>query len=271
MANATGSKPFEEDLAAARSERDGDSLVVDLEGYEGPIDVLLTLAREQKVDLAKISILRLVDQYLEFIANARSVTLEIAADYLVVAAWLAYLKSRLLLPEAPADEEPSGPALAEVLQFQLRRLEAMQEAGRRVLALPQLGRDVFKRGAPEGVPVVRRTVFTATLYDLLKAYGDFRGRVATSILHIEPTLLYTVDDAIRRLRSILPGLPDWATLFAFLPEALEVNPLLARSAIASTFAASLEMAKKGELELRQGANFGPIYVRRSRAPAPTSQ
>jgi len=269
---ATGEKPFEEDPDAALRRPQGDAaLVVDLEGYEGPIDVLLTLAREQKVDLAKISILRLVDQYLEFIANVRSVTLEIAADYLVVAAWLAYLKSRLLLPEAPADEEPSGPALAEVLQFQLRRLEAIQEAGRKVLALPQLGRDVFKHGAPEGVPVVRRTVFTATLYDLLKAYGDFRGRVATSVLHIEPTVLYTVDDAIRRLRMILPRLPDWSTLFAFLPEALEANPLLARSALASTFAASLEMAKKGEIELRQGTTFAPIYVRRARAPVSTPQ
>lgn len=283
MPNATGDQPFgedrpfgedqsfEEDRGGIRPDRGGDALVVDLDGYEGPIDVLLTLAREQKVDLAKISILRLVDQYLAFIASARAVSLEIAADYLVVAAWLAYLKSRLLLPEAPADEEPSGPALAEVLQFQLRRLEAMQEAGRKVLALPQLGRDVFKRGAPEGVPVVRRTVFTATLYDLLKAYGDFRGRIATSVLHIEPTTLYTVDDAVRRLRSILPGLPDWATLFAFLPEALDTSPILARSALASTFAATLEMAKKGEIELRQGANFGPIYVRRSRAPLSTPQ
>jgi len=270
--STTGAEPFEEDRAGpGRPEADGAALVVDLEGYEGPIDVLLTLAREQKVDLAKISILRLVDQYLDFIGSARAVSLEIAADYLVVAAWLAYLKSRLLLPEAPADEEPSGPALVEVLQFQLRRLEAMQEAGRKILALPQLGRDVFKRGAPEGVPIVRRTVFTATLYDLLKAYGDFRGRVATSVLHIEPTTLYTVDDAIRRLRSILPGLPDWATLFTFLPEVLDAHPLMARSALASTFAATLEMAKKGEIELRQGGNFGPIYVRRSRAPASTSQ
>ncbi len=235
-------------------------LVVDLEGYEGPIDMLLTLAREQKVDLTKISILALADQYLVYIGAARRLRLEIAADYLVMAAWLAYLKSRLLLPEpAPADE-PSGAELAAALTHQLQRLEAMQQAGARLMARPQLGRDVFARGAPEGLPRVLRPIYDATLYDLLKAYGDQRQRKEAAVLHIEPPELFSMDDALQRLSRLLGRMPEWRTLMSFLPPGLR-GGIVERSALAATFAASLELVRAGKLQLRQDNAFGPIYLR----------
>ena len=235
-------------------------LVVDLEGYEGPIDMLLTLAREQKVDLTKISILALADQYLAYITAARRLRLEIAAEYLVMAAWLAYLKSRLLLPEpAPADE-PSGADLAAALTHQLQRLEAMQQAGARLMARPQLGRDVFARGAPEGLPRVLRPIYDATLYDLLKAYGDQRQRKENAVLHIEPPELYSMDDALQRLSRLLGRMPEWRMLMSFLPPGLR-GGIVERSAVAATFAASLELVRAGKLQLRQDSAFGPIYLR----------
>ena len=235
-------------------------LVVDLEGFEGPIDVLLALARQQKVDLIHISILQLADQFLAFIGEARRLRLEIAADYLVMAAWLAYLKSRLLLPEAPEDEQPSGPEMAEALAFQLRRLESMQQAGARVMALPRLGIDVFARGAPEGVRVIRKPVFELSLYQLLKAYGDQQRRVKNETLEIAATDIYSVDDALGRLRRLLGEVPDWQTLASFLPRGLR-GVLVRRSAVAAHFAAALEMTRQGRAEIRQGEAFGPIYVR----------
>ena len=236
-------------------------LVVDLDGYEGPIDVLLTLAREQKVDLTKISILALADQYLAFIAAARRLRLEIAADYLVMAAWLAYLKSRLLLPEPPrADDEPTGEELAALLTHQLQRLEAMREAGIRLMARPQLGRDMFARGAPEGLPKVFKPIYEATLFDLLRAYGEQRQRKETSVLQIVPTELYSMDDALDLLRRMLGRIPEWRNLSNFLPPGLNTG-LIGRSASAATFAASLELARTGKLELRQDQSFGPIYLR----------
>jgi len=249
---------FEQDPSPAAGEPT--ELVVDLGGYEGPIDVLLTLAREQKVDLTRISILRLADQYLAFIAAARRLRLEIAADYLVMAAWLAYLKSRLLLPEPTKDDEPTGPELAEALARQLQRLEAMQRVGGRLMALPQLGRDVFARGAPEGIPVVRRTIYDATLFELLKAYGDGRARASSSVLHIEPAELYSVDDALQRLSRFLGRMPEWRMMASFLPPDLRFG-LIQRSAIAATFVASLELVREGRLQLRQDKLFGPIYLR----------
>ena len=238
----------------------GDDLVVDLEGYEGPIDVLLALARQQKVDLLHISILQLADQYVAFIAAARGLRLEVAADYLVMAAWLAYLKSRLLLPEPEEDDEPSGPEMAEALAFQLRRLEAMQQAGAKVMELPRLGRNVFARGAPEGVKVTRIPVYDLSLYELLKAYGDQQRRGHHDLLEIAPTEIHSVDDALERLGRILGRLPDWQTLMTFLPDSL-AGGIVYRSAVASTFAASLELAKSGQLEIRQSGTFGPIYFR----------
>jgi len=258
MATSDAVDPFE--AGEVRSEPEPAELVVDLAGYEGPIDMLLALAREQKVDLTRISILQLADQYLAFIAAARRLRLEVAADYLVMAAWLAYLKSRLLLPEPQEDDEPSGAELAHALSQQLRRLEAMQQAGARLMARPLLGRDVFQRGAPEGIPIVRHKVYDATLFELLRAYGQGRSRAQSAVLHIEPAELYSVDDALQRLSRHLGRLPDWRTLASFLPPDLRLGRV-GRSAIASTFVASLELVREGRLQLRQDKMFGPIYLR----------
>lgn len=240
---------------------DGD-LHLDLDGYEGPIDILLTLARDQKVDLKKISILELADQYLAFIARARKLRLELAADYLVMAAWLAYLKSRLLLPEPPGDGEPTGIELAAALAFQLQRLEAMQKAGQAMLDLPQLGRDVFTRGAPEPLRVVDVPVFELSLYDLLKAYGTHPGRRREGVLQIQPLNLFSMDDALKRIGDFIGQTLDWTTLQHFLPDGLR-QPLQRRAAVAATFAASLELARSGIINLRQDGLFGPIYLKRA--------
>jgi segregation and condensation protein A len=241
-------------------------LVLDLDGYEGPIDVLLALAREQKVDLARISILALADQYLEFIAAQRRLQLEIAADYLLMAAWLAYLKSRLLLPEPPSDDEPSGEQLAAALGHRLQLLQAMQDAGRRLMARPLLGRDVFARGMPEGLAIVPRPVYALSFHELLRAYADIDRRRHKPVLEIPPSEFESMDDALQRLQRVLGRLPDWRDLTSFLPDMLK-DELHRRSALASTFAAALELARRGRLELRQERSFGPIYLR---SPRPLS-
>jgi len=236
------------------------SFVVDLEGFEGPIDVLLQLARDQKVDLVHISILELADQYLGFVAEARKHNLELAADYLVMAAWLAFLKSRLLLPDLTTEEEPSGEEMASALQYQLRRLQAMQNSGQALMERPRLGREFLSRGQPERFKPREVEILDATLYDLLKAYGDQQRRKnAHEPMHIEAFEIYTVEDALARLRRLLGATPDWQNLWAFLPDDLK-SPLLKRSAVASTFAASLEMAKEGKVSIRQSGSFGPIFV-----------
>lgn len=245
------------------------AFVLDLEGYEGPIDVLLQLAREQRVDLAKISILALANQYLDFVAHARKLRLELAADYLVMAAWLAYLKSRLLLP-APAggEEEPSGAEMAAALKFQLQRLQAMRDAGGRLFALPHLGRDVFPRGEPAPLRVVTTTTYQVSLYELLKAYGRIQRHTEVSQLRIDPSDLYSVDMAIHRLGHLLGGMvPGWQTLTSFLPEDLR-GGLVWRSAVAATLSASLELNRQGKVELRQDGPFRPIYLRSGRARPP---
>ncbi len=234
--------------------------VVDLQGFEGPIDVLLQLARDQKVDLIHISILELADQYLAFVAEARKHNLELAADYLVMAAWLAFLKSRLLLPDLSTEEEPSGEAMAAALQYQLMRLQAMQNSGQELMARPRLGQDFVGRGNPERFKPREVEILDATLYDLLKAYADQQRRKnAHAPMQIEAFEIYTVEDALQRLRRLVGMTPDWQSLWSFLPENLK-GLLLTRSAVASTFVASLEMAKEGKVLLRQSANFGPIYL-----------
>jgi segregation and condensation protein A len=241
------------------------TLMVDLDGYEGPLDVLLTLAREQKVDLRRISILQLAEQYLAFIAQARELKLEVAAEYLVMAAWLAYLKSRLLLPEPPGQDEPSGAELAEILAFRLRRLEAMREAANKLMARHRFGQDMFARGAPEGVQVIRNSVYECKIYDLLKAYGEFRasrGSVEVLPLRMGRMHILAMEDALERLRKMVGGTLEWAALQSFLPPGL-VAPLSRRSAMASTLGASLELARQGAIELKQLQAFGPIYVRRN--------
>jgi len=235
-------------------------LVLELDGYEGPIDLLLALAREQKVDLGKISILALADQYLDFIARQRRLRLEIAADYLVMAAWLAYLKSRLLLPQPPEDDEPSASELAAVLARRLRLLAAMQTAGSRLMARPRLGHDVFSRGMPEGLSTIPVPVYDLGLYDLLRAYGENRRRAVEAVLAIEPSAFHSVDEALKRLTGFLGQIPDWRELTSFLPEELR-GEVFQRSALAATFAATLELARRGRIELRQDRTFGPIYLR----------
>lgn len=247
---------------------DGDALVLDLDGFEGPIDVLLALARNQKVDITKISILTLAEQYLEFIAAARRLHLELAADYLVMAAWLAYLKSKLLLPEPEPEEEDqlSGSEMAEALSYQLRRLQAMRDAGDKVMGLPRLGQDFFARGAPEGVTIERTPVYELTLFELLKAYGDQTRRKDNSVLSIEASELYSMDEALHRLQGLMGQIVEWRSLLSFIPPGYNDGVLL-RSAVAATFAAGLELVRVGDLDLRQGTAFGPIYVRRgSRNP-----
>jgi segregation and condensation protein A len=253
-------------LSFARDRRDeqaGDepALVLDLDGYEGPIDLLLTLAREQKVDLAKLSILALADQYLAFIAGQRRLRLEIAADYLVMAAWLAYLKSRLLLPEPPdEDHTPTGAQLAASLAHRLQLLAAMQRAGAALMAGPQIGREFFLRGRPEGLPRVDRPVYALTLYELLDAYGKGHRRGHGRVLTIAPPAFHSLDEALRHLARFVGHVPEWRELAAFLPAELR-GAVFRRSALASTFAATLELTRAGRIELRQDRPFGPIYLR----------
>lgn len=241
-----------------------DRLFLDLQGFEGPLDLLLALARDQKVDITKISILQLAEQYLAFIARARTLRLELAADYLVMAAWLAYLKSRLLLPRDESADEPSGAEMAAALTFQLKRLEALREAAGRLMARPQLGRERFVRGAPESTAVVSSTVFEVSLFDLLSAYARNRQRIGDSVLRIvEPAELLSVEEARERLKALLGDFPDWTELAAFLPEELREG-LTVRSAVASTLVASLEMARAGDVQIRQDSAFGPILLRDGR-------
>ena len=244
----------------------GAELVLRLDGFEGPIDLLLSLAREQKVDLTRISILALADQYLAYVQGARHLKLEVAAEYIVMAAWLAYLKSRLLLPrEAMEEDEPSGEEMAAALRFQLRRLEAMRDAATRLMARPRLGVEVFARGQPEGIALASHTVYHASLYDLLSAYGAIKRRARPQHLRIDASMAWSIERALARLREILPGVGDWAELASLLPPKPE-DEFDRRSGLAATFGATLELAKSGAALLRQDAAFGAIYVRR-RAPA----
>lgn len=237
-----------------------EAFVVTVDGFEGPLDLLLQLARTQKVDLAAISLLALVEQYLSFIAAARRLKLELAADYLVMAAWLAWLKSRLLLPKDDGPTtEPSAQDLAARLQLQLRRLEAIREAGTRLVGRRRLGRDVFMRGAPEALQITRHRSFDATLYQLLKAYGDVAAR--RKAVHYTPHRrpVMGLEAAIARLERLIGVALDWTELGMFLPVGPDLN--FQRSVLASTFLASLEMARSGRAELQQGQAFGPLYLR----------
>lgn len=262
---------FEEDQPRSFTdlpeEGDVDALLLNIDGYEGPIDVLLDMARTQKVDLREISILQLVRQYLSFIERAKELRLELAAEYLVMAAWLAYLKSRLLLPQDKKEgNEPSGDQMAEALQFQLRRLEAMRAVGQKLLGLPQLGVNVFARGMGEGLRTKFETQWQVSLYDILKAYGDITRRKEYKTYELPTFSIMSMEEAATRLSKMLGNLPRsgpfsvWATLQSFMPEGIK-DPLLKRSTFASTFTAGLEMAKQGKLEIRQDGAFKPIYIR----------
>ena len=260
---------FEEDTRplAERLADPNSGLVLNLGGFEGPIDVLLTLARDQKVDLMHISILALAEQYLHFIDTAREFHLEIAADYLVMAAWLAFLKSKLLLPKEDEEGEPSAAEMADALKFQMMRLEAMQKAGKGLFELPRRAIDFFPRGMPDGLPVSYRAVYDVSLYDLLRAYATQHRQKNVAALEIEPFDLYSIDDAVQRLREVLPGVANWTELRVFLPENVK-EPLLRRSAVSTTLVAVLELVREGKADVRQdGGHFTPIFVKPANRPA----
>lgn len=252
-------RPFDAETVAER--RAAEALVVDVDGFEGPLDLLLVMARTQKVDLRTVSILELAEQYLTFVHAARRLRIELAADYLVMAAWLAFLKSRLLLPPDPQEEGPSGEDLAAHLAFQLERLEAMRRAAARLMSRDQLGRDLFARGAEERVETRVQVTWDARLIDILKAYSRLKTKESFSPLHLERKPLMTMEMALEKMRSILGTPLDWSDLAGFVPRAWRNAPDRRRSALAATFAAALELAKSGELELRQEGTFAPISIR----------
>lgn len=241
----------------------GPELVLSVEGFEGPLDVLLMLARTQKVDLREISILALVEQYLTFMEEATRLELELAADYLVMAAWLAYLKSRLLLPEEEDEEEPSATELALRLQLRLQRLEAMREAGAALMSRNRLGRDVMARGAPEGIRVIRHQTHDCTLYELLKGYASVRTRHDRSPFRIQRRPIFSLEEALERLSALIGDVPDWTDLVKFLPTG-PGEPALRRSELASMFTATLELAHQGRADIRQKKTYGPLMIRARR-------
>ena len=235
-------------------------LIVDIDGFEGPLDVLLTLSRTQKVDLKQISILDLVKQYLEFVQQARELRLELAADYLVMAAWLAYLKSRLLLPEEENEDELSAEELSARLTYQLQRLGAIRDRAAELMSRNQMGRDMFARGAPDPVIVTRHHTYELSLYDLLKAYSEQKTRGAAADIRIHKRAVYTLDKAIERLSEMLGLAIDWTDLEQFMPSDID-DPQIIRSAKASMFTASLELAKNGKADIIQKQLFGPLFIR----------
>jgi len=237
------------------------SLVVDVEGYEGPLDLLLALARQQKVDLAKISILALADQYLRFIDAARKIRLELAADYLVMAAWLAYLKSRLLLTEPPTPDGPSAEDMATALANRLRRLEAIREAANRLMNRPQLQRDIFARGYPESIAEVRHQKFTATLFDLLSAYAVQRQQRVLTSVHLAKRTVWSLAEARASLERLVGIAEDWSCLDEYLMSYV-ADPSQRATVFASSFAAALELVREGDMELNQKEAFAPLYFRK---------
>lgn len=242
------------------------ALVVDVDGFEGPLDLLLHLARNQKVDLTQISVLELVRQYLVFVERAKSLRIELAADYLVMAAWLAFLKSRLLIPKPrPDDGEPSGEEMAAILQFRLRRLEAMRDAASRLINRNRLGRDVFARGMPEAVLVEKKSQYTANLYDLLSAYARQRQQGITDEVHIAKRAVWSLTEARELLGRIIGSMPDWTALDRYLMDYIS-TPETRASATASAFAASLELVREGRIDIRQDKPFGTVFMRDATRP-----
>jgi segregation and condensation protein A len=251
---------FESDVNVDRAS-DEPALVVDVEGFEGPLDLLLSLARSQKVDLSKISILALADQYLAFIEAARKLRLELAADYLVMAAWLAYLKSRLLLPEAAGPDGPSAEEMANALAWRLKRLEAFREVSQKLLERPQLQRDVFHRGDPEPITDIKTPEWTATLYDLLSAYATQRQQSALSHVRFKQRTVWSLQEAREQLQRLIGQSFDWSRLDQYLIQYL-VEPAQRATAFASTLAATLELVREGVIEVHQQQAFAPIFLRK---------
>ncbi|MFT4706769.1 MAG: segregation and condensation protein A [Ascidiaceihabitans sp.] len=253
---------FEEDRISVAERVAAEALIIDVDGFEGPLDVLLTLSRTQKVDLRQISILELARQYLKFVEKAKALRLELAADYLVMAAWLAFLKSRLLLPPDPTEEGPSGAELAAHLAFQLERLQAMRDCAARLMGRDQLGRDFFARGQIEVVERVKKVTYTATLLDLMQGYARIRTRDDFRPFILDRESVFTMEQALERMRGLIGYAGDWTDIVSYLPEGWENDPVKRRSATAATFAASLELVKEGHLEIRQTESFAPIQLRK---------
>ncbi|MGV6813155.1 MAG: segregation and condensation protein A [Brevirhabdus sp.] len=262
MAEQDENDAWENEQERVEARLAAESLIVDVEGFEGPLDLLLMLSRTQKVDLRKISVLQLAEQYLSFVEEARALRIELAADYLVMAAWLAFLKSRLLLPPDPTEEGPSGEELAAHLAFQLERLAAMRDAAAKIMARDQLGREFFARGIPEDVTRVRKVTYTATLLDLMHAYARIRTKDDFRPYVMDRDAVFTMEEALERMRGLIGFAGDWTSLTSYLPEGWESDPVKRRSATAATFAASLELVKRGQIELKQGDVFAPIEIRR---------
>lgn len=253
---------FEEDRVSVADRMAAEALIIDVDGFEGPLDLLLTLSRTQKVDLRKVSVLQLARQYLAFVEKAKALRLELAADYLVMAAWLAFLKSRLLLPPDPAEDGPSGEELAAHLAFQLERLQAMRDCAARLMGRDQLGRDFFARGQEETVERVRRVTYTATLLDLMQGYARIRTRDDFRPFIMDRDSVFTMEQALDRMRPLIGYAGTWTDILSYLPEGWDGDPVKLRSATAATFAASLELVKEGHMEMRQSESFAPIEVRK---------
>ncbi len=237
-----------------------ESFVIDVDGFEGPLDLLLSLARSQKVDLARISVAALAEQYLTYIAQLRGLKLDLAAEYLVMAAWLAYLKSRLLLPEPASDDSPSAEDLAEALTQRIRKLEAIRAAATKLGERNRLGRDVFARGAPEQIAAVRHPRYAATLYDLLSAYADQRKRTVQGSLKMGQRTVWSLGEARAILTKLIGKIAEWTPLSVFLSPYL-ITAETRRTVTASAFGASLELAREGKIEIKQAAPFAPIHLR----------
>lgn len=259
---------FQEDPVSVSERLAAEALIVDVDGFEGPLDVLLTLSRTQKVDLRRISVLQLAQQYLAFVERAKALRLELAADYLVMAAWLAFLKSRLLLPPDPEEDGPSGEELAAHLAFQLERLQAMRDAAARLMARDRLGRDFFARGQSEDVARIRTVTYSATLLDLMQAYARIRTRDEFRPFVMDRDKVFTMEQALERMRGLIGFAGSWTDMASYLPEGWDQDPVRRRSATAATFAASLELVKEGHLEIRQRETFAPIELRKRKDGTP---
>ena len=253
---------FEKERIAVAERVAAEALIIDVDGFEGPLDLLLTLSRTQKVDLRKISVLELAHQYLAFVEKAKALRLELAADYLVMAAWLAFLKSRLLLPPDPSEEGPSGEELAAHLALQLERLQAMRDSAARLVGRDQLGRDFFARGQIEVVERVKKVTYTATLLDLMQGYARLRTRDDFRPFVMNRDSVFTMEQALERMRDLIGYTGEWTDIVSYLPDGWANDSVKRRSATAATFAASLELVKEGHLEIRQSESFAPIELRK---------
>ncbi|GAA6192182.1 segregation/condensation protein A [Phaeobacter gallaeciensis] len=253
---------FSDDQVSVAERLAAEALIVDVDGFEGPLDVLLSLSRTQKVDLRRISVLDLARQYLAFVEQAKALRIELAADYLVMAAWLAFLKSRLLLPPDPSEEGPTGAELAAHLAFQLERLQAMRDSAARLMARDQLGRDFFARGQGEDITKIRTVTYSATLLELMQGYARIRTRDEFRPFVMDRDSVFTMEEALERMRGLIGFAGSWTDMISYLPEGWSGDPTRRRSATAATFAASLELVKEGHLEIKQSESFSPIHLRK---------